>query len=114
MTIFHIALRSDWELAQRHGSYRMSTRGQSLDEVGFVHGSWQHQVATVANSFYADCASPLCLLVIDESKLSSPVHEEDIEGTGQSFPHVYGPIDLPAVVEVRPYERGPDGRFTSP
>jgi uncharacterized protein (DUF952 family) len=114
MTIFHIALRSDWELAKRQGSYRVSTRGKSLDEVGFVHCSWQHQVSTIANSVYADVTHPLCLLVIDESRLSAPVHEEDIEGTGQSFPHIYGPVDLDAVVEVREYVKGSDGRYPSP
>jgi len=26
-----------------------------------------------------------------------------------SFPHIYGPLNLDAVVGVRPYHRGPDG-----
>lgn len=33
--IYHIAAASDWEEAKRAGEYRISTRGQALDEVGF-------------------------------------------------------------------------------
>jgi uncharacterized protein (DUF952 family) len=27
----------------------------------------------------------------------------------QLFPHIYGPLNLDAVVDVQPYERGADG-----
>ena len=33
--------------------------------------------------------------------MTSPVVVEDLYGAGQEFPHVYGPIDVAAVIEVR-------------
>ena len=109
-TILHIAFVDQWEAAQRAGSYRWSTRAKSLDDgATFIHASRPEQVAMVANSAYDDVHEPLCLLVIETSRLISAVCDEDLDGTGLSFPHIYGPLNLDAVVEVRPYERGADG-----
>ena len=111
-TIFHIAFADQWEAAQQAGSYRWSTRGKSLDDgVTFIHCSHADQVATVTNSFYADVTEPLRLLVIDVERLVSALCDEDLDGIGMSFPHIYGPLNLDAVVDVRPYERGEDGRW---
>lgn len=37
--IWHLAHRDDWEQACSAGAYRMSTRGATLDQVGFIHAS---------------------------------------------------------------------------
>ncbi|MET9275101.1 DUF952 domain-containing protein [Kribbella sp. NPDC003557] len=112
-TILHIAFADQWEAALRAGSYRWSTRGKSLDDgATFIHASRPEQVAMVANFAYDDidaAAQPLCLLVIDTARLVSALCDEDLDGTGMSFPHIYGPLNLDAVVDVRPYHRGPDG-----
>jgi uncharacterized protein (DUF952 family) len=47
--------------------------------------------------------------VIDTGRLVSALCDEDVDGTGMSFPHIYGPLNLDAVVDVRPYRRGADG-----
>ena len=94
------------------GSYRWSTRGKSLDDgATFIHASRPEQVAMVANFAYADVQEPLCLLVIDTERLVSALCDEDLDGIGISFPHIYGPLNLDAVVDVRPYQRGADGRW---
>ena len=112
-TILHIAFVDQWEAALRAGSYRWSTRGKSLDDgATFIHASRPEQVVMVANFAYDDVdgtAEPLCLLVIDTARLVSALCDEDLDGTGMSFPHIYGPLNLDAVVGVRPYHRGPDG-----
>jgi uncharacterized protein (DUF952 family) len=111
-TIFHIAFADQWEAAQEAGSYRWSTRGKSLDDgAAFIHCSYADQVSTVTNSFYADVTEPLVLLVIDVERLVSALCDEDLDAIGISFPHLYGPLNLDAVVDVRPYERGADGRW---
>jgi uncharacterized protein (DUF952 family) len=111
-TILHIAFREHWEAALEAGSYRWSTRGKSLDDgATFIHASRPEQVAMVANFAYDDVDEPLCLLVIDTARLVSALCDEDLDGTGMSFPHIYGPLNLDAVVEVRGYERGPDGAW---
>jgi uncharacterized protein (DUF952 family) len=105
--IYHIVPKSVWEQAPA-GPYRAA----SLATEGFIHCSSRGQVAWVANQFYAD-QDELLLLGIDVDRLSSPVRDED-PGIGEHFPHVYGPIDRAAVVEVLPLERGPDGRWVFP
>ena len=111
-SILHLAFVAEWEAARAAGSYRISTRGKSLDDgATFIHCSRPDQVAMVANSFYADVTEPLCLLVIDTSLLVSALCDEDLDAIGISFPHLYGPLNLDAVVEVRPYERAADGRW---
>jgi uncharacterized protein (DUF952 family) len=110
--IFHLAFVGQWEAAREAGCYRWSTRGRSLDDgAPFIHCSYAEQVGTVANSFYADVTEPLCVLVIEVERLVSALCDEDLDGIGMSFPHLYGPLNPDAVVEVRPYERGADGRW---
>jgi uncharacterized protein (DUF952 family) len=100
-TILHIAFPEQWEDAQRAGSYRWSTRGKSLDGgATFIHASRPEQVSMVANFVYADVAGPLCLLVIDTERLVSALCDEDLDAIGISFPHIYGPLNLDAVVDV--------------
>ena len=109
-TILHIAFPEQWQAAQQAGSYRWSTRGKSLDDgATFIHASRSEQVAMVANFVYDDVDEPLCLLVIDTSRLVSALCDEDLDGIGISFPHIYGPLNLDAVVDVRAYTRGADG-----
>jgi uncharacterized protein (DUF952 family) len=109
-TILHLAFADQWAAAQQAGSYRSSTRGKSLDDgATFIHASRPEQVAMVANFAYDDVTEPLCLLVIDTTRLVSALCDEDLEGSGMTFPHIYGPLNLDAVVDVRPYTRGADG-----
>ncbi len=114
--IFHIARRSEWDAAKAAGEYRISTRDRSLgdDGVAFIHASRADQVSLVANFAYADETEPLCLLEIDTDRLTVPVRDEDTEGSGMTFPHIYGPLDPAAVVAVHPYDRQPDGTFPTP
>jgi uncharacterized protein (DUF952 family)/quercetin dioxygenase-like cupin family protein len=108
--IYHLARRREWDDAKRAGEYRISTLGRTLDEEGFIHCSRAGQVAGVANRFYRGQAD-LALLVIDEQRVQADVREEAVPGADQPFPHVYGPLNLDAVVEVVPFEPGPDGTF---
>jgi glutathione S-transferase len=98
--LFHIALPDDWAAAQRAGQVTDSTRGMSLEQEGYIHCSYAEQVAGVAARFYADLPE-VVVLRIDPARLASPVIEEDLVGSGELFPHVYGPIELGAVVEAR-------------
>ena len=101
--ILHLALRRDWEAARASGSYPWSTRGLTLDDVGYVHCSFEHQWRGVRDRFYADLSDDeLILLVVDETKLSSTVVVERLDGAPDDFPHVYGPLEIAAVVDTRP------------
>jgi anti-anti-sigma factor len=99
--LFHIALAADWAAAQSTGEYTTSTRGRTLAEEGFIHCSFADQVDATAARFYADVDDAV-VLRIDPRRLTSRVEVEDLYGTGESFPHVYGPIPVTAVVDVQP------------
>lgn len=109
--IWHLAIPDDWTAAVNAASdYRISTRGASLDDVGFIHCSHAHQIEGVAERFYSDC-SMLLLLRVDPLRLAgSPVIEEPpAPGVSECFPHVYGPIPIAAVTRVGMWERSPAG-----
>jgi uncharacterized protein (DUF952 family) len=104
MEVFHIARASDWEVALGQGSYRVSTLGRTLDQEGFIHCSFRGQVAGVRDRFYAGLDGLLVLAVdVDRLGPGSAVRLEDV-GTGELFPHVYGPIEVDAVVAVTPID----------
>ena len=98
--LFHIAVAEDWAAAQKTGQVTDSTRGVTLEQEGYIHCSYAGQVAATAARFYGDLAE-VVVLRIDPSRLKGRVVEEDLAGTGEPFPHVYGPIPIAAVVEAR-------------
>ena len=108
--IYHIASAADWEQARRDGEYTTSTRGVSLAEQGFIHASTAPQVAPVANAFYGD-DQDLVVLVIDTRRLGPELRYEAVPGWGDPFPHIYGPLNIDAVVTTRPLDRDASGRF---
>ena len=106
-SIFHICRRQDWKEAQKKGEYR----AESFSAVGFIHCSELRQVAGVANNFYSDVPD-LLLLKIVVDKLISKVKYEAADG--QFFPHIYGTVNLDAVVEVFEFEKKETGVFEEP
>lgn len=102
--IFHLAAGDEWRSPE---SYRPA----SLDEEGFIHCSTAGQLVGVANDLYPG-RTDLVLVTIDPDALSAPVVFEDCYETGQRFPHVYGPLDVEAVVSVEPFPPDETGRFT--
>jgi uncharacterized protein (DUF952 family) len=101
--IYHIAEERHWREARSTGEYRMSTRGRTLDEEGYIHCSDASQVDGVARRFYADL-SGLVLLTIDPACLRSEVRHEAAPGSDERFPHVYGPLNVDAVVHVEAFD----------
>lgn len=103
--IYHLADPAEWAAAQAAGSYTRSTRDASLADVGFIHTSTSTQWPAVRHAFYADVATPLLLLEIDPSLLESPVVTEvGNHRTGERFPHIYGPLNVSAVVATHPVD----------
>ena len=100
--VFHVALASDWEVAQRAGDYRVSTLGRTLEQEGFLHASFAHQWRAVLARYYAGVDEPLLLLEVDPDLLDVPLVVETPEGADEAFPHVYGPLPVRAVVDVLP------------
>ncbi len=112
--IYHIAVRADWEQALASGAYTTSTVGKTLAQEGFIHASQASQVASTANAYYRDVPGDLVLLVIDPGRLDAEVRYEDVPGAELPFPHVYGPLNVGAVLAAVPLAPGTDGMFGFP
>ena len=99
--IHHLALRDEWRRAVEDGvAYRRSTIGRSLEEVGFIHCSFAHQVQGVADLFYRG-RDDVVVLVIDPTRVGADIRVERTDGSEQQFPHLYGPLPLEAVISER-------------
>ena len=95
MIIYHITSIPEWEEAKQKGFYE----APSLHTEGFIHCSEADQVKGVLERYYAG-KNNLLKLVIDTEKLSAPLKYELAPSVNENFPHIYGPINLDAVVQV--------------
>ena len=86
----------------------------SLASQGFIHCSTPAQAVHVANAYYVG-ARGLVLLRIDPARTSAELRfEPGVHEPEDRYPHLYGPLDVDAVVDVVDFEPGPDGRFSLP
>ena len=106
--LYHLALGKDWASATG-ADYEVSTLGRSLADEGFIHSSFRDQVQRVADLWYRGRAD-VVLLEIDAGRLVSPVRVESVGG-GESFPHIYGPLNRDAVIRACPVPLLEDGRL---
>jgi uncharacterized protein (DUF952 family) len=92
--LFHLTTREAWERAMATSEYVAA----SLEKEGFIHLSTDAQWPGVRARFYSTTPN-LVLLVIDPSRLRHEVRYELADG--DRYPHLYGTLDVAAVVEVR-------------
>ena len=93
--IYHVLTAENWNHAASQGFYE----ADSLAKEGFIHTSKENQVDGVLQRYYKD-QSNLLLLHIDEAKLTSPLKYELAPSINEEFPHIYGRLNLDAVVQV--------------
>lgn len=93
--LYHLATPQQWTEHRARGAIVPP----SLDLEGFVHCSWGRQVDRTVATHFAGVADLLALRV-DEDSVRAALVVEDSYGSGQAFPHVYGPIPVAAVTEV--------------
>jgi uncharacterized protein (DUF952 family) len=102
--LFHVCSEDEFRQARALGVHRPA----SLASDGFVHLARATQVMPVLHHFFAG-RDDLALLAIDPARLA---HELKFEAAapvgaqpasrdeGDSFPHVYGPLNLEAIVDA--------------
>ena len=93
--IYHVTNKNEWELALKKGFFDEP----SLYTEGFIHNSTESQVNGVLERYYKD-QTDLLLLHIDESKLVAELKYELAPSVNELFPHVFGNINLDAVVKI--------------
>ena len=93
--IYHITTTDAWKFAKEVGYYE----AESLVTEGFIHCSTAAQVAGTLERFFAGQTN-LVKLIINSSKLTNELKYEVAPSLNIAFPHVYGVINLDAVIEV--------------
>jgi uncharacterized protein (DUF952 family) len=93
--ILHITTQARWDQAVTEGEYR----SDDLQTEGFIHCLTLGQLHHVYGKFYKG-QTGLVGLRIDPERLKSPLVWENPHEKWKLFPHIYGPINLDAVVEV--------------
>lgn len=93
--IFHITSQTGLKAAQANRRYRCA----SLQSEGFIHCCKAEQLSGVVQRYYQDVAG-LMVLSIDPDKLQAELVYENTVGGEELFPHVYGDINMDAVVQV--------------
>jgi predicted Zn-dependent protease with MMP-like domain/uncharacterized protein (DUF952 family) len=103
-TAYHLVPREAWVSADPAEPFRAG----SLAAEGFVHLTHTlDDLVDVANTFYVDVPGEHVVLTVDLSRLTSPWRYDGDE----RYPHVYGPLDRAAVVDVVAIRRDAEGRF---
>lgn len=92
-TIFHLTTKMAWEQSQISGCHESET----LTTEGFLHLSRPHQLHGVVSRYFQG-VSNLVLLQVNQEEVTAPVKYEG--GEDNKFPHIYGPLNLDAVVGV--------------
>jgi len=93
--IYHVTTVDEWNKAKQTGHYEHP----SLKEEGLIHCSQEHQVTAVLERYFTG-KTGLVKLVIDTDKLASKYIFDWSPSTEDTFPHIYGPVNIDAVVEV--------------
>jgi len=102
--IVHICRKAIWDQAVGSGEYR----AESLIQEEFIHCSKKEQVLKVANAYYSK-QEDLVLVWMDTGKLAAELRWE--ESDGDIFPHLYGQINLDAVITVLNFPPDNEGIF---
>ena len=95
--IFHITTANEWNQALKQGYYETN----SLKNEGFIHCCQEEQVEGVLDRYFKG-KKDLIRLQIETDKLTSPFYYEWSPSIADTFPHIYGVINLEAVTKVSP------------
>ena len=101
-SFLHLTTKRAWEDALKVGTYSLSTKGKTLEEVGFIHGSFANQVEEVAGFVFAGSTEELVVLHLNIDKLESHdiVVRVEAASNGKSYPHIYAAIPCELVDRV--------------
>lgn len=93
--IYHLTSLQEWEQAQDIGFYEP----KGFAEDGFIHCASEEQLDGVIERHFARHEN-LVKLVIDTHRLTQKLRYDMNEKLQQEFPHIYGQLNIEAVVQV--------------
>lgn len=98
--IYHMTTRNAWEATPPDRPFMAAT----LASEGFVHFTAEpERLLQVANRFYRSEPGDWVILTVDPACLTAPLRWEPADG--HVFPHVYGPVDRAAILDITPFPR---------
>jgi uncharacterized protein (DUF952 family) len=104
---FHLVPRPVWDGMAAGAPYFP----ERFAEEGFVHTTFgDANLLAVANRFYQADPRPYLALLVDLDRVAAPWRFDE---AGPLYPHIYGPIERDAVVDVVPVDRDETGAFTA-
>lgn len=95
MNIFHIVKKEDWVKPTQY-----VYQSESLKAQGFIHCCTVNQIDKILNQWFKGQTN-LVLVEINPDLLKAKVKFENLEGGQELFPHIYGPINLDAVINEK-------------
>jgi uncharacterized protein (DUF952 family)/flavin reductase (DIM6/NTAB) family NADH-FMN oxidoreductase RutF len=95
MRIFHIVKKEDWVK-----SSQLIYQGESLKTQGFIHCCTADQIDKVLEQWFKG-QTDLVLVEINPDLVKANLKFENLEGGQELFPHIYGPINLDAVINEK-------------
>lgn len=106
LNIYHITEKQIWRQAVAKEEYDFC----GLKSEGFIHCSTWDQTLKVANKYFTKIEDVI-LLDISTPEIMSEIKFENTSGGTELYPHIYGPIDLKAVVGFYNFQRSNTGEF---
>ncbi|ETR77231.1 glutathione S-transferase [Afipia sp. P52-10] len=108
-TIYKICPASAWREAERQGVYRGSADDK---RDGYIHFSTAAQVPGTAAKYFSG-QQGLFLVAVDADALGAALRWEPARG-GDLFPHLYGDLDVGAVLSIVDLTQRADGSHVIP
>ena len=98
MLILHSLPEKLWHQYQDKMFYGIA----QLDEYGYIHCSEISSYKYVAPNF-KETKEKMLLLVIDTDRVQAEIKWEDFWDFGIKYPHIYGMLNMDAIIEVLPH-----------
>lgn len=100
---YHLLAASDWHATGE------AYEPPSVAQEGFIHCTdGREAVIETANRYYRGDPREYLLMALDLDAVRSEWRYDDAE---ERYPHIYGPLNLDAVISTEPAQRAEDGTF---
>lgn len=94
-SLIHATTRELWEAQSASGTYVPP----GFEGEGFIHCCHRGQLDRVLRDYFGN-AETVTLLIIDATRVVPEIKYEVSPTTGDDYPHIYGPLDVSAVIEA--------------
>ena len=103
--IYILCTSEAYQQASRQGQFTT----ESLISEGFIHASPAHQLNRVANAYFPEQVELLLLSIAVDAL--QPELRWEASTNGELYPHLYGPLNLEAVIQTDAFTRQSHGAF---